>query len=575
MSTAAPLPDHPARGPDVLPPAEHLPDDPATLKRMILELLATLQQANRDRDALRHRLDQLVRRLYGPRGERFDPNQPLLFAEVGDTGETVAPPAAASAAESPESPRQRRCTPHGRRRLPVHLRRTQQHHTLSEAERVCPGCGQVRVEIGVDTSEQLDYQPASFFVVEHFIHTYACPHCAAQPQARPSPEAADPKETAAREPTPVVAAVGTATAAAVPVVVSGVKPASPIAKGLPGAGLLAYIIVNKYVDHLPLHRQERICERQGVFLARSTTCDWMAACAELLRPLYEVMVARVLQSRVIHTDDTPVKMDQPPPGATRTGRQWVYLGDADHPYNVFDFTPNHQRDGPQQFLAGYRGYLQADAFSGYDALYLPKSDGVVLIREVACNAHARRKFYEARSSDAVRSHQALAYYHQLYEIERRAKEANADAAQRLQMRQDLALPILEQFQSWLARQRAEVLPKSPMAEALGYALNNWQALIRYTEAGFLAIDNNVAEREMKRIAIGRKNWLFVGSVRGGQTAAVLFSLTSTCTRLAVEPWTYLQDVLTRLPTLPADQLADLLPDRWQATRAAATTIPPP
>jgi hypothetical protein len=196
--------------------------------------------------------------------------------------------------------------------------------------------------------------------------------------------------------------------------------------------------------------------------------------------------------------------------------------------------------------------------------------GQTPIIEVACNAHARRKFYEARGSDAARSHQALAYYRQLYELERRAQAHHLDDAQRQQLRQDLAVPILETFHTWLQDQRVDVLPKSPMGEAIGYALNNWAALSRYTEAGFLSIDNNVAEREMKRIAIGRKNWLFVGSPKGGQTAAVLFSFTSTCHRLGVEPWAYLQDVLTRLPGLPASQLTELLPDRWQATRRATT-----
>src|SRR5262249_15976275 len=181
----------------------------------------------------------------------------------------------------------------------------------------------------------------------------------------------------------------------------------------------------------------------------------------------------------------------------------VSRGDAAPPSKVFDYTVNRTRDGPQHFLANYQGYLQADAFSGYDGLYLPDPRTAARITEVACNAHARRKFYEARGSDALRSHQALAYYRQLHELERAAKDFSD--AQRLQLRQELAVPILEQFHTWLEAQRPEVLPKSPMGEAIGYALNNWAALARYTEAGFLAIDNNVAEREMKRIAIGRKN----------------------------------------------------------------------
>jgi transposase len=237
-------------------------------------------------------------------------------------------------------------------------------------------------------------------------------------------------------------------------------------------------------------------------LHRSTLCDWLGACADLLRPLYHLMVSAVLQSRSLHTDDTTVKMQELVTHRLSTARLWVYLGDAAHPYNVFDFTLNRKRDGPERFLADYRGYLHADAFSGYDRLYLPdQRTAAARVVEVACNAHARRKFYESRGCDALRSHQALAYYRQLYELERAAKDFGD--AQRLQMRQELAVPILGQFHKWLEAQRPEVLPKSPMAEALGYALSNWAALARYTEAGFLAIDNNVAEREMKRIAIGR------------------------------------------------------------------------
>jgi transposase len=545
-----------------LPDTLHLPDDPATLKAMVLELLASLHEHRRDNEALRHRLDLLLRRLYGPRGERFDPNQPLLFADLADGPDAAAAPTEPAAQAQPK----RRCRPHGRRRLPEHLRREQRHYELSAADRVCPGCGTLRIDIGVDQSEQLDYQPASLFVIEHIVHKYACPSCAAAAAGHAGPadaEAAPPP--AAGQPSQQQPPAGA-------VVIAAAKPPMAIAKGLPGAGLLAHLIVSKYVDHLPLYRLERVYERQGLFLARSTTCDWLAACAQALRPLYDLMVAAVLASRALHTDDTPVQIHDPPPGGTDTGRLWVYLGDTAHAYNVFDFTPNRQRDGPQRFLADFRGYLHADAFSGYDGLYLPRARaGPGGILEVACNAHARRKFYEARTSDAVRAHQALAYYGQLYEIERQAKDKHFDEDQVLRLRQDLAVPILDQFQKWLEAERVAVLPKGPMGEAIGYALRQWAALARYTEAGFLAIDNNAAEREMKRIAIGRKNWLFVGSVRGGATAAVLFSFTSTCQRLGVEPWAYLQDVLSRLPGLPAERHAELLPDRWQDARQAQTT----
>ena len=607
MSTAAPSPASPSSGASPLPSAIHLPDDVATLQSMIVELLAAVRAKDLELESVRHRLNLLLQRLYGPRGERFDPAQLLLFAELlTNPGQEAAPDSAADTAVANESP-PRRCRPHGRRRLPPNLPREPRHHELTAAARLCPSCGRERCDIGSDKSEQLEYRPASLVVVEHFVHKYACPCCgkAAAPTA-PVAKLASAASLATAEDGPATPALAaeseqssamqpsqephrdqtadptreTSRPVAEPVppacrVVSAVKPDSPIAKGLPGPGLLAHLIVSKYVDHLPLYRLERIYERQGVFLPRSTTCDWLAASARLLEPLYELLVATVLRSRAIHTDDTPIKIHDPPPDSPETGRLWVYLGDRDHPYNVFDFTPDRKRDGPQRFLADFQGYLQADAFSGYDRLYLPEPvSGVARIVEVACNAHARRKFHEARTSDAARAHLALAYYLQLYELERTAKKLAFDEEQIRRMRQDIAVPILEKFAAWLQSQRAEVLPKSPMGEAIGYALNNWTALVRYTDSGILAIDNNVAEREMKRIAIGRKNWLFVGSVAGGRTAAVLFSFTSTCQRLGIEPWAYLQNTLDRLPTTPADQLAALLPDRWQAARQAAAPADP-
>lgn len=576
-----------------LPTPEQLPNDLDTLKRMLIEVMITLQQERRDKDQLQQRMKLLLNRLYGPRTERYHPDQGLLFPDFtqdpnatdATNGDGTA--GTASADEEPEpARRRRRGKPHGRGKPPDDLPRRPWHHELTEAERLCI-CGQLRIDIGTDVNEQVDWQPASIFVWQHIIHKYLCRDCAAKSaeQAMTPATPADHPPTAETitcdaaatdaaatdaatdQGTPALSAAAVGSPARGPAVISASKPAPPIAKGLPGAGLLAYIIVSKYFDHLPLHRLEAIFARQGLPLSRSTMCDWMAASAQGLRPLYDLMASRVLQSTWLHTDDTPVKNRGHAPDATALSRFWIYLGDRYHPYNVFDFTINRKRDGPQTFLANFHGYLHADAFSGYDALYLPspRRDAPPII-EVACNAHARRKFHEARGSDDLRAHQALAYYRQLYTLERGARDAELDDTGRLQMRRDFSVPILEQFHAWLVEQRAEVLPKSPMAEAIGYALNNWTALIRYTEAGFLEIDNNVAEREMKRIAIGRKNWLFVGSENGGRTAAVLFSFTSTCHRLGVEPWAYLKDVLTRLPSLPTERLEELLPDRWQAAQ---------
>jgi transposase len=586
--------------------AAALPAERDTLTSMVLELTDSLQQSRRENAALQHRIELLLRRLYGPRGERFDPKQLLLFLQeqAGQEPSTTPPPEPTT-----ETKPKRKCRSHGRRRLPENLPRVPQHHELTAAERICSSCGQLREEIGMDKSEQLDYKPASLFVVEHFVHKYACVCCGKARQQAVPPAPAAPAAPAAPSAAPPSGPVSPATAqvemgepmtkpaepsspgrqpteqpaqpAAVsepmpqpaPVVIAAPKPAMPIAKGMAGPGLLAHLIVSKYVDHLPLYRLESIYERQGLFLPRSTLCDWLLACGQLLRPLYDRLVYWTLLSRSLHTDDTSLKLQDPKTHLLSTARMWTYVGDDAHRYNVFDFTLNRKRDGPQQFLAGYQGYLHADAFSGYDCLYLPDPlTSTARIIEVACNAHARRKFYEARTSDVLRSHQALAYYRQLYELERQAKDFSA--SQRLQMRQELSLPILAKFHAWIEKEHPEVLPKSPMAEALGYARNNWSALVRYTEAGFLDIDNNVAEREMKRIAIGRKNWLFVGSPQGGQMAAVMLSFTSTCHRLDIEPWAYLQDVLTRLPTMRSGQLDELLPDRWQAEqRAKQATVP--
>lgn len=520
-----------------------LPDDPVILKRMILELLGTLRQRDRRCEQLEHRLDQLLRRLYGPRAEKFDPNQPWLFSDLQADAAAEAPagpPPASQTTPEPAAALQKK-NGHGRRLLPENLPRIRQTYTLAESECACPECGGRRVKIGEEISEQLDYQPASLFVIEQVRETFACPKCQGH-------------------------------------VTTADKPAAPIAKGLPGPGLLAQIITSKYGDYLPLYRLERIFGRHGLELPRSTTCDWMAACADLLRPLYDLMVSLVLKSRVVHTDDTPLPVLDKSRDSTRQGRIWVYLAN-DHPYTVFDFTPSRARDGPQKFLTGFQGFLQADAFAGYDGIYLA-SQGT--IHEVACNAHARRKFFDARPSDPARAHAALAWYRQLYgierdiqrELERLADEGGTPVSARdaealtLSWRQENAAPVVSQFYAWLKEQQShpDVLPKSPIGVAIHYALGNGEALTRYTGEGCLAIDNNVAEREMKRVAIGRKNFLFAGSDKGGQTAAVLFSFTSSCQRHGIDPFAYLRDVLERLAvgSLPDEQLAALLPDRWSS-----------
>jgi len=530
-STSPPPPATPALDPSALP------DDPAVLKQMIVELLRALRQSRRDQEAVQQRLDALLRRLYGPRAEKIDPQQLLLFAAADAVPEPPAPPA------EPPRPAQRGKTnqPHGRRRPARELRHEPRRYELTPAERLCPACGHERQEIGVDTTTQYDYKPAEVFVVEHQRVKYACRCCQGE-------------------------------------VVSAPKPPQPLDRSLPGPGLLAQVIVDKYQDHLPLYRSEARFERLGVTLPRSTLCDWMAAAAELLTPLCQLLVGHVLGSKVLHTDDTTVPVRDETQSTSRYGRLWTYIGDADHPGVVFDYTPTHARDGPAAFLKDFRGYLQADAYGAYDGIYAGSGGAIV---EVACWAHARQKFHAAQATDPERALAAKAWVRRLYDVEDEAKAevarlklaGAAAAAVFLRLRQEKSAPLLTTFGQWLLAQKDQVLPKSPLAAAITYVLNQWAALNRYTSDGDLHIDNNLSERTLKLIGIGRNNWLFLGSDAGGRTAAVLYSFTATCKHLGIDTFAYLRDVLTRLPTQPAEQLADLLPHRWQAARI--TTPPPP
>jgi transposase len=267
------------------------------------------------------------------------------------------------------------------------------------------------------------------------------------------------------------------------------------------------------------------------------------------------MVKRVLLSIVIHTDDTTVPVFDPTLPKTRTGRFWDYIGDVRNPYVVYDYTPRRTRDGPERFLKGFQGYLQADAFSGYDRICAEPS-----VQEVACWAHVRRKFFESRTSAPALAHAALARIRQLYKIETLAETFSAE--DRRALRQRDSVPLLTAFGEWLIEQGRLAPPKSPIGQAIAYAQSNWAALCRYPEHGDLSIDNNLAERMLRAQALGRRNWTFLGSDRGGLTAAVLYSFTGTCKHHDIDPFAYLADVLRRLPSHPAEQLDELLPVAW-------------
>jgi hypothetical protein len=342
-------------------------------------------------------------------------------------------------------------------------------------------------------------------------------------------------------------------------------PELPVAKGLAGEGLLAHVVTSKIADHLPLYRQAVILKRHGFDVRRSTLADWVAQVAEKLEPVYQAMKADVLGSKVIHSDDTtvPVLIAREPGGPlgkrkAALGRLWTWVGDEEHPHTVYSFSPDRRQEWPTDFMAGWKGYLQADAYPGYHPLYRKG------IQEVACWAHARRKYVEAMETAPELGQSALAFIHRLYDVEREAKLL--DALERKRLRRLHAKPVLETFKGWLDAQSLRVLPKSAMGQALAYTLKQWAALNRYVEDGDLGIDNNPAERALRGIALGRKNWLFAGSKAGGDRAAILYSVVESCKRHGIDPFEYLRDVIGTVAGTPAKKVHELMPANWKAKR---------
>lgn len=508
---------------------DELPDDPAFLKLMLVDLLSSLSRKDQQLDRLAHQLALLKRHIYGRRSERLelDPDQQKLFDQVEAALASSTPQAAAAESTNDEPPAKGspKKKGHGRRPLPPELRRERVEHVLAEDQCVCTTCSKPLRKIGEETSEELEYKPASMYVIEHVRFKYSCASC---------------QDAVVTAPTAI----------------------RPVEKGVAGPGLLAHVVTSKYADHTPLNRLEGIFARSGVHISRKTMCDWVDRVASLMRPIYVAMIDVMLQSMVLHVDDTPVPVLDPALSRTRIGRLWVYVGDRDHPLVLYDYRPDRKGAGPVKFLGGYRGYLQVDAYSGYDKLF---RDGAVV--EVGCWAHARRKFYDSRETDQLRAQVAIAYIRKLYDVETEADVLELDPATpkdiRKQLRQDRSLPILMDLKVWLDKQTDIVLARSPIGEAIRYALNQWTGLVRYVEDGRLAIDNNPAERELRRVAIGRKNWTFAGSDAGGDNAAILYSLIASCRRHKVEPWAYLRDMLTLVSTHPASRIDELLPNNYR------------
>jgi len=513
--------------------AHALPDDLAACQRLLLaafqktselsrvldETAASYEELQATHQAALDELNALKRWIYGRRTEK-------LVEGEGQRHLFDLEPSSPSAPPLEPTPESQRLPTARRRRRELDLDKLphfRHEHDLSEADKQCSGCGRAKDRIGQDESRILEYVPAKLEVHVHVRPKYACRYCKDGVASPPPPE-------------------------------------RPIARGIAGPGLIAQIVVAKFGDHLPLYRQEDFFTRHGLHIARSTQCDWVQAAAELLRPLYERQKELLLQSPVLWTDDTPVTLLGGGQEGSRQGRFWAYIAE-EHPYSVYDFTESRARDGPASFLQGFKGYLHADAYGGYDHIFLGSNDAV---REVACWAHARRKFFDAIHSSPRDVHQILEWIRQLYDVEERARTWTAAA--RAALRQREAEPVLDRIEAYLAQLERRALPKSVLAKAVSYAQNQWQALRRYTTDGRLSIDNNVSERTLRHQAIGRKNWLFLGSRQAGPRAAVLFTILAGAKRHRIEPWTYLRELLLRLHA-DDPRLDEMLPDKWAANHS--------
>jgi transposase len=370
-------------------------------------------------------------------------------------------------------------------------------------------------------TEQLDYIPGKIEVLRHIYPKYACSRC---------------KD-------------GVTTAPTAP---------GPIAGGLAAPGLLAHVLVSKFIEHMPLYRQQDELARAGILISRSTLCGWLEQCAQLLKPLVELMHKEVLQSEVIQGDETPVPVLDRSRDSTRKGYIWTTIGDRAHPYTSCHYTDSRSRDGPAAFLKGFAGYLQTDGYSSYDSVVKASAGKIIA---VGCWAHVRREFFDARHNQPREVHYVLGLIAQLYDVEDEVR--GRSDGERLAARQARSLPVLKRLGEYLREQQGLALPKSQFGNAINYALNQWEALLLYAADGRLEIDNNSSERTLRPCAIGRKNWMFFGSDRGGETAAILMSVLAGARRHGIEPFAYVRQLLIALSSADVD-LRSLLPEVWIA-----------
>lgn len=487
-----------------------------TLTATINALRIQLSNQNETIQNLHEQLAKLQNLLFGQKSEKQPRKDKLLES-----------PKPTRLKESKEQEKTN-ANKNGRRQLPLTLERQKIRYEIPEAERKCPQCPGTLHCIGKEVTEQLDYIPAKLIAKEHIRYKYGCNCCKRYLITAPMPE-------------------------------------QPIDKGLAGAGLLAEVLINKYEDALPLYRQQKRWARLGYELPRSTLCDWVMQCASRLKPIVEAMTKQcLLPARKIHTDDTPFPILAE--GKTHTGRLWVYVGSADNAplCTIYQYSKSRSQQVPCEFFKNYQGYLQADAYPGYNKLY---QSGRII--EVACWAHARRKFTDAvkllkNNEGLTLADAALEYIGKLYGIEKRCRSMSNH--ERYFYRRRFAKPILRKLHRWLNKQIKNTPPKSLIGQAMQYTLNHWKALNNYLRDGVLNIDNNQAERAIKPFVIGRKNFLFAGSHQGAEHAAVIYSLIESCKKFHINTFDYLKDVLQSLPTTLNKDIASLFPCYWKPVK---------
>ena len=485
-------------------------------------------------DKINHEMAVLKRLKFAAKSEAFNAEQKSLLEETIDA-DLAALQAELDKVLPDEQDKGQRNKPK-RQALPAHLPRREIHH---EPENTTCSCGCALKRIGEDVAEKLDYVPGVFTVERHVRGKWVCACCHQRGEGR--------------------------------LVQAAVAP-HIIDKGIPTTGLLAQVLVAKFLDHLPLYRQEAIFERAGLAIARSTLAQWVGECGVQLQPLVDALSADLLKHEVLHADETPVAMLKPGNGKTHRAYLWSYCTTSFNPMRavVFDFADSRGGQHVRAFLGlpgdernpGWKGKLVTDDFSGYKACF------ELGVTEVGCMAHARRKFHELWANHGSQvGEQALKFFIQLYEIEREVREL--PSAERKTIRQDKTKPIADALHQWLTQQRQKVPDGSATARAIDYSLKRWLALVRFIDDGDLPIDNNWVENQIRPIAIGRSNWLFAGSLRAGKRAAAVMSLVHSARLNGLDPYAYLRDVLERLPTQPASRVGELLPHRWQPLRQTA------